>query len=140
MTAKDSFPERRDYLEALAGCVDRETVVVTAFGDSTRDWANVGDRDLNFYLLGGMGHASSLALGIALAVRPRRVVCCETDGGILLNLGSLVTIAGSGAENLSLIVFNNGCYESSGGQPLPGNDTDLTMLARGAGIADAPVR
>lgn len=135
--AEPALPVRRAYLDALAGVVSEADVVVSAFGDSTRDWAAAADRGLNLYLLGGMGHAISVALGVALAEPSRRVVCCETDGGLLLNLGSLVTLAGSGAGNLSVVVFDNGCYESSGGQPLPGAGTDLVAVARGAGIGHA---
>jgi phosphonopyruvate decarboxylase len=137
MAAEVDLPVRRAYLEALATCVATDTIVVTAFGDSTRDWAAVGDRKLNLFLLGGMGHATSVALGLALTLSPARVVCCETDGGLLMNLGTLVTLAGSSPPNLTVVVFNNDCYESSGGQPLPGRGVSFAGLAREAGIAEA---
>jgi thiamine pyrophosphate-dependent acetolactate synthase large subunit-like protein len=137
MATEVDLPVRRAYLDALATHVAGDTIVVSAFGDSTRDWAAVADRDLNLYLLGGMGHATSVALGLALALSASRVVCCETDGGLLMNLGSLVTLAGSSPRNLTVVVFNNDCYESSGGQALPGRGVSFAALARDAGIAES---
>jgi thiamine pyrophosphate-dependent acetolactate synthase large subunit-like protein len=83
-----------------------------------------------------MGHATSLGLGLALAQPNRRVIVCNGDGSMLMNLGSLVSISGAGAKNLSVIVFDNGVYEVTGAQPTPAPTTvDYAAIARGAGFA-----
>lgn len=87
-------------------------------------------------IVGAMGAASTIALGIALAQPQRRVIIVDGDGSLLMQLGSLVTIAGAAPANLFHFVFENGVYETSGSQPLPGEGRfDLLEMARGAGYA-----
>ncbi|GAC1318486.1 MAG: hypothetical protein NVSMB2_13270 [Chloroflexota bacterium] len=89
-------------------------------------------------IVGCMGSASTIALGIALAQPSRRVVIVDGDGSLLMQLGSLVTIAGAAPRNLVHVVLENGVYETSGSQPLPGDGRcDLTAMARSAGYAEA---
>ena len=81
-----------------------------------------------------MGQASSLGLGLAIALAPRGVIAINGDGSTLMNLGSLVTIPAHPA-NLTLVVMDNGLYEVTGGQPTAGGGTvDFCELARGAGF------
>jgi sulfopyruvate decarboxylase subunit beta len=87
-------------------------------------------------IVGCMGSASTIALGIALARPERKVIIVDGDGSLLMQLGSLVTIAGAAPPNLFHFVFENGVYETSGSQPLPGEGRfDLPHMARGAGYA-----
>src|SRR5919197_2542692 len=87
-------------------------------------------------IVGCMGSASTIGLGIALARPERRVVVVDGDGSLLMQLGSLVTIAGAAPPNLYHFVFENGVYETSGSQPLPAEGRfDLTEMARAAGYA-----
>jgi phosphonopyruvate decarboxylase len=87
-------------------------------------------------IVGAMGSASSIGLGLALAQPARRVIVVDGDGSLLMQLGSLVTIAGAAPSNLFHFVFENGVYETSGGQPLPAEGRfDLVLLARGAGYS-----
>lgn len=89
-------------------------------------------------VVGCMGSASTIALGIALAQPGRRVLIVDGDGSLLMQLGSLVTIAGAAPPNLVHVVLENGVYETSGSQPLPAEGRfDLTAMARAAGYADA---
>jgi thiamine pyrophosphate-dependent acetolactate synthase large subunit-like protein len=89
-------------------------------------------------IVGAMGAASTIALGIALAQPNRRVIVIDGDGSLLMQLGSLVTIAGAAPANLFHFVFENGVYETSGSQPLPGEGRfDLTEMARAAGYAES---
>ncbi|MGQ0641086.1 MAG: thiamine pyrophosphate-dependent enzyme [Gemmatimonadaceae bacterium] len=89
-----------------------------------------------------MGHATSLGLGLALAQPQRRVIVCNGDGSMLMNLGSLVTITSQAPANLVVLVFDNGVYEVTGAQPTPGSASgrslgtrvDFAAIARGAGF------
>jgi phosphonopyruvate decarboxylase len=85
-------------------------------------------------IVGTMGSASTIGLGIALAQPARRVIVVDGDGSLLMQLGSLVTIAGAAPNNLFYFVFENGVYETSGSQPLPAEGRfDLAEMARAAG-------
>jgi phosphonopyruvate decarboxylase len=87
---------------------------------------------------GFMGGASSLGLGLALARPERRVVVLDGDGSLLMQLGSLATVAGAAPRNLTHVVLRNGVYHSSGGQPTPGGaGVDFVRLALAAGYRDA---
>jgi thiamine pyrophosphate-dependent acetolactate synthase large subunit-like protein len=112
-----------------------DQVVVTCMG-VTRPWGLISDHDLDFASAdSAMGHTADLALGIALAQPARRVLCLNGDGSMLMTLGTLVTIIDSGAENLVLFVLENGTYEITGNQKIPGADrVDFPGLARAAGF------
>jgi phosphonopyruvate decarboxylase len=87
-------------------------------------------------IIGAMGSASTIGLGLALAQPARRVIVVDGDGSLLMQLGSLVTIAGASPRNLIHFVFENGVYETSGSQPLPAEGRfDLVQMARAAGYA-----
>ena len=87
-------------------------------------------------IVGCMGAASTIGLGLALAQPTRKVIVVDADGSLLMQLGSLVTIAGAAPENFYHFVFENGVYETSGAQPLPAEGRfDFVDLARGAGYA-----
>ncbi len=86
--------------------------------------------------MGCMGTASALGLGLALAQPERKVMVLDGDGSLLMQLGSLVTIAGAAPPNLYHFVFDNGLYETTGNQPLPAR-VDFCGLARSAGYRDA---
>ena len=85
-------------------------------------------------IVGCMGAASTIGLGIALARPERRVIVVDGDGSLLMQLGSLVTVAGAAPANLFHLVFENGVYETSGSQPLPAEGRfDLAQMASAAG-------
>jgi len=85
-------------------------------------------------IVGAMGAASTIGLGIALAQPQRKVLVVDADGSLLMQLGSLVTIAGAAPRNLVHFVFENGVYETSGSQPLPAEgQADLADMAQAAG-------
>ena len=131
---------RVDPVEALrvVRAVRRENdVVITTMG-SARDWMADGMSALDLiFVPSAMGHATSIGLGLALAQPDRRIIVCNGDGSMLMNLGSLATIAASGATNLAVIVFDNGIYEVTGAQPTPNAiaNVDFAAIARGCGIA-----
>lgn len=112
-------------------------VVVTTMGAS-REWMAAGPlHPLDFVLVpSSMGQATSFGLGLALACPDRRIIVCNGDGSMLMNLGSLVTIAAERPRNLLLLVGDNGSYEVTGAQPTPAVEagTDLVAVARGCGL------
>ncbi len=122
----------------LIGRHRTDEVVVTTMS-SAKAWPGVSKRpELDLPLTGCMGKASSLGLGIALARPDRRVVVLDGDGSLLMNLGTLVTIAGMAPRNLVHIVLEGRTYDTSGGQPIPGEGrADLAGLARDAGYHSA---
>jgi len=115
-----------------------DAVVVTTMS-AVRPWAELSDHPLDFASAdSAMGHAADLALGIALARPRRRVFCVNGDGSMLMTLGTLVTIAAAGASNLLLVVLQNGVYEVTGNQPVPGaGQVDYPAMARAAGFPTA---
>jgi sulfopyruvate decarboxylase subunit beta len=101
-------------------------------------WRDIAPDDLSVGCVGFMGGASSLGLGLALARPERRVIVFDGDGSLLMQLGSLATIAGARPRNLVHLLFKNGVYHTSGSQEIPGGLTvDFVTMARGAGYAMA---
>jgi phosphonopyruvate decarboxylase len=123
--------KREDCFKALARHITDEIVVATY--SSAAEWNDLNPRLLNYFSMGAMGLASSHALGLALGNPNRRIVVLDGDGSLLMNLGSLVTIAAQAPKNLVHFVSNNGCYEANGGHPIPNQQVDFTGLARSAG-------
>jgi sulfopyruvate decarboxylase subunit beta len=112
---------RMSLVESLAALreVRRDEIVITTMA-AAREWQKLGKSPLDFVLVpSSMGQATSLGLGMALAQPERKVVVCNGDGSMLMNLGSLVTITAQAPENLVVIVFDNGVYEITGSQPTP---------------------
>jgi thiamine pyrophosphate-dependent acetolactate synthase large subunit-like protein len=101
-------------------------------------WREIAPDDLSVGCVGFMGGASSLGLGLALARPERRVIVFDGDGSLLMQLGSLATIAGARPRNLIHLLFKNGVYHTSGSQEIPGGLTvDFVTMARGAGYKTA---
>ena len=97
-------------------------------------WREMAPDDLSAGCVGFMGGASSLGLGLALSRPERRVVVFDGDGSLLMQLGSLATIAGARPRNLIHLLFKNGVYHTSGAQGIPGGLTvDFVQMAKGAG-------
>lgn len=134
----------RGALSALRGARASGDVVITSMG-SAREWMAMGPSGpLDFILVpSSMGQAPTLALGLALAQPERRVIACNGDGSMLMNLGALATISAESPKNLVLIVFDNGVYEVTGAQPTPGSaaaragrrGVDFAAMARACGMA-----
>ena len=129
-------------VKQFPGCFDRVLLAFLADVDQLPSpnfdlWAS-GQRPQNFYMLGSMGLAPSIALGVALAQPDRKVFCLEGDGSILMHLGSLATIALMAPRNLAIVIVDNGIYQITGGQKThTSHGTDLVAIAAGAGLAKA---
>ena len=127
-------------LDAIKAINDgREDAIVVSTMTPNRYWESVSsNKDLDLPIFGAMGKASSVALGLSLARPDKRVVVLDGDGGLLMNLGTLVTIADQEPENLVHFVFEDGMYYTTGGQPVPGAGRfDLAAMARDAGFRES---
>ena len=129
---------RFELTKRLVGQLKREEAVIGGIGNANFDlWAS-GQRPQNFYMLGSMGLAIPIALGVAIAQPDRHVVALEGDGSLLMQLGCLTTVAERALKNLTMVVWDNGIYQITGSQPTPGAAAaDLVAIARGAGIANS---
>jgi len=122
---------------ALAGlaAAEQDALLICNIGYPSRELFSVRDRPENFYMLGSMGLASSIGLGLALARPEKRVMVLDGDGSLLMNLGSLASIAHHAPDNYLLVILDNCCYGSTGSQPTCTRlGTDLAAVARAAGV------
>jgi thiamine pyrophosphate-dependent acetolactate synthase large subunit-like protein len=129
---------RFELTKRLVGQLKREEAVVAGIGNANFDlWAS-GLRAQNFYMLGSMGLAIPIALGVAIAQPRRHVIALEGDGSLLMQLGCLATVAARAPKNLTIVLWDNGMYQITGGQPtVSGETADLVAIARAAGIANS---
>ena len=127
---------RDEFLRTLAGRYAGQLVVsvyTTCF-----EWMAIRPDAMNYVSVGAMGQAGSHALGLALGRPDQEVWVLDGDGSLLMNLGSLVTLAGAQPRNLTHFVFQNGSYEANGRASLPvAHAIDFAAMARAAGIAEA---
>jgi thiamine pyrophosphate-dependent acetolactate synthase large subunit-like protein len=129
---------RFDLTSKLVAKLKHEEAVIGGIGNTNFDLWAAGHRPQNFYMLGSMGLAFPIALGVALAQPERRVFALEGDGSLLMQLGCLTTIATQAPKNLTLIVMDNGIYQITGAQPTPAAATaDIVAVAQGCGLANA---
>ncbi|MDA8123870.1 MAG: thiamine pyrophosphate-dependent enzyme [Deltaproteobacteria bacterium] len=128
----------RDLAYAVFAEHITDQIVVTGVGSQTSAWMEVSPRPLNLYLRGPMGLAPAVGLGVALARPDRKVVVLEGDGGMLMGLTSLASIAQCRPPNLLVICMDNGVYEAGGrGPTVNAGRTDFLQIARGLGIPKA---
>ena len=129
---------RADMTRRLVACLQHDEAVIGGIGNTNFDLWAAGRRPQNFYMLGSMGLAIPIALGVAIAQPKRHVVALEGDGSLLMQLGCLSTVAMVAPKNLTIVVWDNGIYQITGGQPTASASTaDLVAIARGSGIANA---
>ena len=123
---------RSEVLREIAPII-RDHLVVCNIGLPSQELHMIDDQPTNFYMLGTMGLASSIGLGVALA-QDKTVIAIDGDGSILTNMGTLPTIANNVADNFILMIIDNGSYGSTGDQPTyAGKKTSLTAVARACG-------
>jgi sulfopyruvate decarboxylase subunit beta len=114
-----------------------DRLVVTIMGACAQELYDLGHRENFFYLQHAMGLASSIGLGLAMHLPAERVVVLDGDGSVLMNLGTLATMARYRPTNLVHIIFDNGSLLSTGGfdSHTTSGVTDLAAIAKGAGLA-----
>ena len=125
-----------DVLRAIAAA--RGTAICVPTMTTSPAWRTIAPDDLSVGCVGFMGGASAMGMGLALARPDRRVIVFDGDGSLLMQLGSLATIAGGAPRNLTHLLFKNGVYHTSGAQGIPGGlNVDFVMMAKGAGYRNA---
>ena len=126
---------RQKSIEAIYPELE-DKIVVTIMGACAQELYDLGHRESFFYLQHAMGLASSIGLGLALNLPDEKVIVMDGDGSVLMNLGTLTTMARYRPRNMVHIIFDNGSLLSTGGFPTHTAEgpTDLAAIARGAGI------
>ena len=115
-----------------------DAVVVCALGMAANEWWAVTKSEDSFYMHGGMGLASTFALGLALSIPDTPVWVLNSDGSLCMNMGCLLTEAGQQPRNLKHFVVDNQCYQTVETMPMVNQDgADYTAMARGAGFQRA---
>lgn len=133
---------REEAIQKVAAGLSAKDVIVSTTGMISRELfeyrtAQGQGHERDFLTVGSMGHASQIALGIALEKTDRRVWCFDGDGAALMHLGSVAIIADKAPENFVHVIFNNGAHDSVGGQPTVGLKVNLAGIAKAAGYKDA---
>jgi len=126
---------REQAIALIVGALPADATLVATTGHISRELYEIRvragqNRASDFLTVGCMGHASQIALGLALGKKNARVVCLDGDGAALMHMGGLATIGTSGADNLLHIVLNNGVHDSVGAQPTVALQISLTAVAQ----------
>lgn len=131
---------REEAIRKVASCIEPHACIVSTTGMISRELfeyrtaMNEG-HERDFLTVGSMGHASQIALGIALQKPQRRVYCFDGDGASIMHMGNMAIAASMKCSNLIHVVFNNGAHDSVGGQPTVGLKIDLCGVAKAVGYA-----
>ena len=138
----DLTMSREEAIQTVAAALGEKDCIVSTTGMISRELfeyraaINQG-HERDFLTVGSMGHASQIALGIALAQPERRVWCFDGDGAAIMHMGSMAIVANKAPKNYVHIVFNNGAHDSVGGQPTVGLKIDLPAVAKAVGYKNA---
>ncbi|WP_101545470.1 phosphonopyruvate decarboxylase [Bacteroides cutis] len=129
---------RESAIQAVAAALGEKDAIVSTTGMISRELfeyrANNGEsHNRDFLTVGSMGHASQIALGIAMQKTDRTIWCFDGDGAIIMHMGSMAIVASKEPRNFVHVVFNNGAHDSVGGQPTVGLKINFPCIARGVG-------
>lgn len=129
---------REEAIQTVAAALGEKDCIVSTTGMISRELfeyrtAMNQSHERDFLTVGSMGHASQIALGIALAQPERRVWCFDGDGAAIMHMGSMAIVANKAPKNYVHVVFNNGAHDSVGGQPTVGLKMDLPAVAKAVG-------
>lgn len=133
---------REEAIQTVASSLGPKDVIVSTTGMISRELfeyraAKGQGHERDFLTVGSMGHASQIALGIALERADCKVWCFDGDGAVLMHLGSMAIVADKAPANFVHVVFNNGAHDSVGGQPTVGFKVSLTEIAKAVGYKEA---
>lgn len=129
---------REEAIHTVTAALGKKDVIVSTTGMISRELfeyrvSKSEGHEHDFLTVGSMGHASQIALGIALEKTDRRVWCFDGDGASIMHMGSMAIVASKKAANYIHVVFNNGAHDSVGGQPTVGLGIDLPAIAKAMG-------
>ena len=133
---------REEAIQTVAAALGEKDCIVSTTGMISRELfeyraaMNQG-HERDFLTVGSMGHASQIALGIAMAKIDRNVWCFDGDGAAIMHMGSMAIVANKAPKNYVHVVFNNGAHDSVGGQPTVGLKIDLPAVAKAVGYKSA---
>ncbi len=129
---------RFDITKRMVALLRQEEAVIGGIGYTNFDLWAAERRPQNFYMLGSMGLAVPIALGVALAQPQRKVIALEGDGSILMQLGCLGTVAARAQKNLAIVIMDNGAYQITGGQKTVTDQcVDIVAVAKASGLAQS---
>jgi phosphonopyruvate decarboxylase len=134
----DLTMSREEAIQTVAATLGEKDAIVSTTGMISRELfeyrtaMNEG-HERDFLTVGSMGHASQIALGIALAKQDRKVWCFDGDGASIMHMGSMAIVANKAVKNYVHVVFNNGAHDSVGGQPTVGLKINLPAIAQAVG-------
>jgi phosphonopyruvate decarboxylase len=130
------LPARAQVLEKFLALAGEDRAVIATTGKTGRELFMLNDRRQHLYLVGSMGGAAGVGLGVALNT-PRPVAVLDGDGAALMKLGTLATIGAHAPANLLHIILDNGVHDSTGGQPTVSGSVDFAAIAAACGYAHA---
>jgi phosphonopyruvate decarboxylase len=129
-----NLPSRHEVLRTLIDCTDEtETILLASTGFAGRELYAIADRPNHLYMVGSMGCASSLGLGLSIACREKKVIVIDGDGAALMRMGNLATVGAYGAGNFYHLLLDNGVHESTGGQATVSACVDFPSVAVACG-------
>lgn len=128
---------RYDALHSIVAALPRDAAVVATTGKCGRELFTLGDGDQNFYMVGSMGSASAIGLGVALARPSKPIIVLDGDGAALMRLGTLTTIGREKPANLVHVILDNAAHDSTGGQPTGSESVDFAAIAAACGYKTA---
>jgi len=133
-----SEPTRETAISEIVKNLKKSDIIVSTTGKTSRELYEYrdrtnGDHSKDFLTVGSMGHASQIALGIALEKQQRQVYCFDGDGAAIMHMGAMAIIGSQASANFKHIILNNGCHESVGGQPTAGFSISFTDIAKACG-------
>ena len=138
--ASTRYPLNREQaLQVLLPLISKDALIISTTGKTSREVFEIrkarNESNTDFLTVGGMGHTSSIAMGVAKVNPDRLVVALDGDGSMLMHMGSLAIAGSSGLSNFIHVVLNNECHDSVGGQPTVGGVIDIERIALGSGYS-----
>ncbi len=129
---------REDSIKLIVDSLSEKDIIVSTTGKTSRELFEYREElnqthEKDFLTVGSMGHSSSIALGISLNKKNKKIICLDGDGAVIMHMGSLTTIGAIKPENFIHIVLNNYSYDSVGGQPTSANSLDFAKIASDSG-------
>ncbi len=125
--------KRHEAIEAITGALESRDLVVSSTGMTSRELFTIKDSDSNFYMIGSMGLASAIGLGLALCLPEKRIVVIDGDGSALMGMGAMATVGHHSPANFVHVVLDNEAYDSTGGQETAAATARLDEVAAAAG-------